>query len=55
MNMRMRRHSCSTVLKWKVRKMQRRAIRTQELARLHKRISELLEEEVDEFNEYIEM
>ncbi|MCJ1476210.1 hypothetical protein MMC13_004876 [Lambiella insularis] len=55
MNKRKRRHSCSRVLKWKVQKMQRRAIRTQELTRLHKRISELLEEEVDEFNEYIEM
>jgi len=53
----MHRQPCSAAseLKWKARKMQRRAIRTQKLARLHKRISELLEEEVDELNEYIEM
>jgi hypothetical protein len=56
MNKRMHKQPCSAAeLKWKVRKIQRRAIRTQKLAGLHKRISELLEEEVDELNEYIEM
>jgi hypothetical protein len=36
-------------------KKQRKAIRMQKLASLHKRIGDLLEEEVDELNEYIEV
>ena len=49
--------TCPTVLelKWKVRKRQRKAMRMQKLASLHKRIGDLLEEEVDGLNEYIEI
>lgn len=56
MNNRIHEQSCLTApeLQWKVRKTQRRVVRTQKLARLHKLISELLEEEVDELNDYIE-
>jgi len=41
-------------LKWKVRKAQTKAMRTQKLASLYKCIGDLLEEEADELNEYIE-
>lgn len=41
-------------LKWKIRKVQRKAMRMQKLASLYKRIGDLLEEETDEPNEYIE-
>jgi hypothetical protein len=48
--------SCLTALKlkWKVRKMQRKAMRMQKLANLHKCRGDLPEEEVDELNESIE-
>lgn len=53
MNERIHPQPCPTALKlkWKVRKMQRKAMRMQKLANLHKRIGDLLEEEVDELNE----
>ena len=53
-NERMHTHSSLTELKWKIRKTQRKAMRMRKLASLHKRIGELLEEEVDELNEYID-
>ena len=41
-------------LKWKIRKVQRKAMRMQKPASLYKRIGGLLEEEADELNEHIE-
>ncbi|KAF1964746.1 hypothetical protein BU23DRAFT_630633 [Bimuria novae-zelandiae CBS 107.79] len=53
-NERIHPRTCPTVLEleWKVRKRQRKAMRMKKLAILHKRIGDLLEEEVDELNEY---